>query len=516
MKRNHLVNRPTNGRGHLARPARLASLFALGSIGAAVACQEKPPAYPMVPPPPPSEAATQAPADLRYAALPQGVKVPEWAPPAATRFSLSNGIRVWHLEQGPTPLVSVQFVIPRGAATDPEGKEGLTALVADMLDEGAGKLSALELNEELGRLATAYEASAGVDYVLLGMNLLGENFESSIALLSDIVRRPRLPREEFDRRKQHFIAQAIAEASDASAVNRLSMDRALFGTGYAGGPADGTQHSLKSITYADLKKHHQALVAPDAVDIVVVGGIEQSRTKEALEAAFGDWKGKSSATKRPLSPPPERGAIYLVDYEGAAQSSLAIAKRAPGADAKDYFPAMIYSREIGEAFTSRINLNLREDKGYTYGARSDFRRYRDAGYFEVAANVKTDTTRASIDEIFRELADVCKDRPISDAQRIEAVSGLLLGYPAKFEHVEYVALRFATVPIYDRPVDFWQTWPQHVEAVTTEEANEAGRQNCDTSSYSIAIAGDKKTLLEGLQALDRPIIELDREGNRLP
>jgi zinc protease len=122
-------------------------------------------------------------------------------------------------------------------------------------------------------------------------------------------------------------------------------------------------------------------------------------------------------------------------------------------------------------------MNLREDKGYTYGARSEFRRYRQAGYFGVSTNVRTDVTRESLDEIFAELAGVCGDRPLTEAERKEAISGLLLGYPATFERVEHVAMRFASVPIYGRPADFWQTWPDRVEAVSAEEAN-ASHESC--------------------------------------
>src|SRR5690606_12971285 len=151
-------------------------------------------------PPPPADAS-----DPRYSTLPQPTAAADWAPPGGTRFTLKNGIRVWPLEHGAAPLVSLQVVIPRGASADPENLGGLTYLLADMLDEGAGKRSALELNDELGLLATDYQASAGVDYILLGMHLLAENLEPSVALLSDILRRPRLPQDEFDRRKQDLL-----------------------------------------------------------------------------------------------------------------------------------------------------------------------------------------------------------------------------------------------------------------------------------------------------------------------
>lgn len=486
------------------------SLFACALFSA---CSSSTPPTQPPPPPSPSDAQAEEASDPRYAALPEPGPPVEWAPPTGTRFTLKNGIRVWHLERGATPLVSLQVVLPRGSSTDPTNRDGLTYLLADMLDEGAGKYTALELSEELGLLATDYEASVGVDYILLGMNLLAENLEASTALLADILRRPRLPRDEFDRRKQHLLAQIIAREAQPNAVRNVALHRALFGVGYAGSLPEGSRQSVESITYDDLKQHHRRLIAPEGVEIIVVGGVGQERVKQALDEAFGDWTGKATLEAKSVMDQPAERPIYVVHYPGAAQSALSVAKRVPGSRDPEYFPALVANRTLGEAFTSRINMNLREDKGYTYGARSEFRRYREAGFFGVSTSVRTDVTRASIDEIFRELRDACDQRPITPAERDEAVSGLLLGYPATFERVDLVAMRFASVPIYDRPEDFWQTWPDRVEAVTTTDANRIAGQLCRPEDYTIVIAGDRDAIVDGLKGLEREIVEVDRSGN---
>lgn len=489
------------------------ALWAL-ALGLASGCggSAPPPAPPAAPPttaaPPVAEQV-----DPRYAALPQPLPPVEWTPPQGTRFTLKNGIRVWHLEHGATPLVSVQVVIPRGSSSDPEKLSGLTYLLADMLDEGAGKRSALELNEELGLLATDYDASAGVDYMLLGMNLLAENLEPSIALLSDILRRPRLPKDEFERRKQDLLSEIIASEAQPRATQSVALHRVLFGTGYAGSLPHGTRQSVEAIAYRDLQNHHRRLIAPEGLEIVAVGGVSEDRVRQVLEKAFGDWKGKAQVDARAVTPAPEKPPIYVVHYPGAAQSALTVAKRARGADDPDYFAGLVANRPLGESFTSRINLNLREDKGYTYGARSDIRRYRETGYFGVSTSVRTDVTRASLDEIFRELQDLCTGRPLTQAERDEAVSGLLLGYPATFERVDQVAMRFASVPIYDRPANFWQTWPDRVEAVGIAEANRVAKTFCDPTDYAIVIAGDRQAIESSLSDLKREIVELDRSGN---
>ncbi|NLE85639.1 MAG: insulinase family protein [Myxococcales bacterium] len=494
-------------------PRTTTALAAL-ALAFTAACGGKTPApAPAAPPPAPAPPPAAEQVDPRYAALPEPTPAVDWTPPHGTHFTLKNGIRVWHLEHGSTPLVSLQVVIPRGAAADPEDLAGLTYLLADMLDEGAGKRSALELSDELGLLATDYEATAGVDYMLLGMNLLAENLEASVALLSDILRRPRLPKDEFERRKHDLLAQIIASEAQPRATQSVAVHRVLFGSGYAGFLPRGTRQSVEAITYRDLKNHHQRMIAPEGIEIVTVGGVSEDRVRQVLEEALGDWQGKARVEARAVAPAPERLPIYVVHYPGAAQSALTVAKRAAGANAPDYFPGLVANRPIGESFTSRINLNLREEKGYTYGARSDIRRYRQAGYFGVSTNVRTDVTRASLDEIFRELGELCTKRPLTQAERDEAVSGLLLGYPATFERVDQVAMRLASVPIYDRPVDFWQTWPDRVEAVGVEEANALAQTLCDPSEYVIVIAGDHAAIEGDLAGLGREIVELDRSGN---
>ena len=422
---------------------------------------------------------------------------------------------MWHAKWGTTPLVSLLVVIPRGTANDPKGKAGLTYLMADMLDEGAGKLSALQLSEELQRLATDYSASASVDYTLLAMDLLAENFAASVDLLADILLRPRFVAAEFQRRKDHFIAQALSNESDPRAAQRAALLDVLFGEGYAGDEALGTQDSLKPITLADVKAHYKKLIAPDGVEFIVVGGVDQTTVTTELERAFGKWTGKSNAVPKPLSEQSNEKALYVIDFPGAAQSVLSVVRRAEGANTENYFPALVFNRSFGEAFMSRLNLNLREDKGYTYGARSGFHRFKEVGYFTLSASVKSETTRASIDEMLKEISLVCSAKPVTEQERDEAVSGLLLGYPGQFERVSSVGSSFATLAIFDRPVDWYQKWPTNVENVSLQAANSVAREYCDPNKFAVVMAGDRAKLEPTFSTLGRSIVGYKPNGTRI-
>jgi zinc protease len=410
------------------------------------------------------------------------------------------------------PLVSLSLVIPRGSETDPPKQAGLTYFMGDLLDEGAGKLGALELNERLQVLATDVNVSAAVDMVFASMNMIAENFGPSVDLLADIVRRPRFDEQEFQRRKAQLLSQALAGEADPHMGRRVALARALFGEGYAGSPSTGTRDSLATITLADIKAHYAKLMAAEGATFVVVGGISREDVAKHLERAFGDWAGEAKTQALPLAADGAAGKLYFVDYPGAAQSVIGVARRAPGADAEDLFPASVFNRSFGESFTSRVNLNLREDKGYTYGASSAFQRFKKTGVFGVFSDVRTDVTRASLDEVLGELSGVCGARPVTEEERDNSVNGLLLGFPGAFESIGVVGQRFAQLPIYDRPLDWYERWPERVSAVTLEQANAAGRRYCDRSAFTVVVAGDKAKVAPTLESLGYGWVELDARG----
>jgi zinc protease len=435
-----------------------------------------------------------------------------WAPPSPESWKLASGAEVLYGKHGTVPLVALAVVIPRGAETDPPSKAGLTALMGDLLDEGAGGKSALEISERLQALATDLAVVVSIDSTVVSMNLIEENFQPSLELLSDVIRRPAFDAQEFTRRKAQLVAQALASEADPHSGRRVAMYRALFGTGYAGSVPNGTRDTLEAITLADVKAQYARIVAAEGVTFVVTGGIERAKVEEQLGRVFGDWRGAGGATAQALAPSTAAGKLYFVDYPGAAQSVIGLVRRAPGADAPDLFPATVFNRSFGEAFTSRVNMNLREGKGYTYGASSTFQRFRQAGLFGIFSDVRADVTRASLDEVLSELNGLCGARPISAEERDSSVGGLLLGYPGTFERIALLAGRYSQLPIYRRPLDWFETWPRKIESVSREQADEAARAYCDPKQFTIVVAGDKATVASTLDGIGYDWVELDARG----
>jgi zinc protease len=286
----------------------------------------------------------------------------------------------------------------------------------------------------------------------------------------------------------------------------------LFGDGYAGLPPSGTKTSLGAITYNDVKKRVKELTVPEGAHLVIAGMVDSEEASALTSQFFGDWKGKRLKQEPTVSDPAQGKKAYVVDFEGAAQSSLALAMRAGTNSDPNYFAEEVMNQKLGESFTGRINMNLREDKGYTYGAFSQFRRYDRAGYYALASDVKSENTGDSIREVFSELTALCSTRPLTQLERDESVEGLLLGYPMTFDQVSSLGYRLVSLPIHERPVDFWSNWPEEVKKITTARANEAARPYCNTEHYQVVIAGDQKTLEPQLKTLGLEVIALDRDG----
>ena len=466
----------------------------------------------------PNGPATEAPEsvmDARYSALPTPSAALNWDPPPVSKARLDNGLEVWHMPTSGAPLVSVHLVLPVGSAEDPRGKEGLTLLAADLLDEGAGSRSALELSERLGELATEYSSSGGVDWVLLSMDALAENLDPSLALLSDIVLRPQLRENEFDRRKKHYEASALASRDDPRAARGKGLNHALFGEDYASRAETGTTKSLAAISYQDAKRRAKQLTVPEGAHLTFAGAVDAQEAERLARKYFGEWRGKRVSTQPQVSDKPSGGVAYVIDFPGAAQSSLAVAKRAGAEGDPAQFAEDVMQDKLGGSFTGRINMNLREDKGYTYGAFSYFRRHRHAGFFAIMADVRSETTAASISEIHSELEAICAARPLSDEERDDAVNGMLLGYPLEFDQVSSVGYRLAALPMKGRAADYWSTWPENIASITTQRANEAARPYCRPSEYLVVVAGDRRSVAPELEKLGLLLVAMDREGSLL-
>jgi zinc protease len=447
--------------------------------------------------------------------LPTPGAEPKWAPPPVETWTLPNGMNVWFVRQDQAPLISVRVVFPRGGAADPPGKAGLTSLVGDMLDEGAGGRTSLQISDDLQRLAIDFGASTATDATLVSMDILADKLPESLKIFASLLRTPDFPAEEFERRKAQRIAQALSDEATPGTAASLTLRRALFGDGYGSQAPNGTRASLQALTVDDVKAQYKAVIQPKGATVVVVGPTDRPTVERALLAVFDNWRGEPTAAVQAIEASGPPAQIRFVDFPGSTQSVVQVARRVPGVGADEIFASEVYNWALGGAFTSRLNLNLREEKGYTYGARSGFNRWRQGGFFGLGASVKADTTRPSIDEMLKEIREIAANRPVTEVERNEAVNGMLLGFPGDFERMAQVAGELAGLAVDDRPADFLRQWPEKLAAVTTAEANAQAKARAE-GAWTIVVVGDKASLLPTLQSLGLPVVEHDAQGNPLP
>ena len=447
--------------------------------------------------------------------LPGPAKRADWEQPGITTWKLENGLKVWYVRQSQAPLVAMNLVLPTGAATDPAGRAGTMSLMADMLDEGAGGLGALQISDKLAQLATTYSARVGTDSTTLSMSMLVENLEPSLDLLAQFVTQADFPETDFKRVKAQRDASALNAQSNPQTIGFVVTRRVMLGDGYGAFPPNGVRRTLGQVSLKDVKAAFAKFVKPDGATLVIVGAAPRDVLEAALKKSLGAWSGTAPAFKPTLGAKPKQPGIHLVDFPGSAQSMVIAARSGGTTTAPDYFQSKVFNRAFAGAFTARVNMNLREDKGYTYGARGQFVRMKHAGNYLIYAKVKRETTKASIDEILKEIGFLRGDKPLAPSEIETAKSGMVKGYPGRFERMSNVAGELAGVVSAGHDVDWYTNRIKKIAEVTPQQAIASSVQYAVSDDFQIIVVGDRAKILGGLKSYGRPIALYDAQGDFL-
>ena len=364
----------------------------------------------------------------RYRTPPLGPD-PELVLPDIGLEVLPNGLSVRTVRHGQMPAITAALVIPAGSAVDPPDRPGLAAFTADMADEGAGSRSMLELHDALARLGGQLDIEIGPDGVAVVVTTLARHAERGLDLLADIVMRPRNEPADIERVRDLRLSRLSQLHNVPGAVADRSLSRVLYGTHPYGHVSLGSEAALRAIDREAIERFHTTYWRPAGASLVVAGAIEPGMMTEAVHRAFGGW---AAAPPSALPDLPEPGSeeaqrAFLIPRPGAPQSEVRVAYVAETRYTTDFHGLLVLNAIAGGQFVSRINLNLREDKGYTYGARSGFDFRRQRGPFVVQASVQTDATAASVHEILSELRGLGSDRPATDDEVERAKASLTRG-----------------------------------------------------------------------------------------
>lgn len=433
---------------------------------------------------------------------PQPGKPPDLVLPAIQKHALSNGLPVWVVEQHEVPVVRVLLVARAGGDTDPAGKFGAASMMAAMMEEGAGDLDSLALADAVDFLGATLEVASGLDSSSVALGVPVSRLEPALPLMADVAQRPTFPARELDRLRQQALTGLLQVRDNPAALASRAFPRVVFGATHRYGAAGATQATLTGLTVDDLKAAHARVFHPSHSLLIVVGDVTAAGVMPLLERHFGTWRGAGPAAPPaaiPLAPQVPRREIVIVDKPGAAQSQVRIGQVGVARDTPDFFPITVANTILGGAFTSRLNQNLRETHGYTYGARSGFEMRRSAGAFVASAGVQTDKTAEAVREFFNEFSAMQK--PVPAEELAKAKNYVALGYPAEFETTGDIASNLAELFVYRLPDDFPATFVTRTLAVTAADVSGIARKHFDGSRFLILVVGDRATIEGPLKAL---------------
>lgn len=422
--------------------------------------------------------------------------------PARQRFALPNGLPVILVEHHRAPLVAAALVVKSGAAADPAGRFGLASLTAELLAEGAAGKPGEAIHEEFEALGAEFDANASMDATTVYLSALKPNLVRSLALYGDVVLRPDFPADELRRVKDRRIVRfkqlrAMPEWLAAEAASSVVMGKHPYGHLPLGDAAD-----VGAATQDDVRSFWKSHYTPKNATLIVVGDVTRAEIEPLLAKTFGGWAGGPAPEAAPTAPRPLGGrVVYLVDKPGATQSTVlaaavGAARKDPAHDALD-----LANMALGGQFASRINLNLREAKGYTYGARSAFDFRRVPGLFTAGAPVQGKFTAATVKELLADLEASVGPKPLTDQELTLARATAVDGYARRFETAGQIARELFETALYDLPDDAVEAYPESLKKLGAADVNAALKKALDPSRLAIIVVGDAAVVRPELEKL---------------
>ena len=459
--------------------------------------------------------------------MPPAAADPVFTPPAPQRHRLSNGLGIMVVERRNLPLVSMGLLLDGGATRDPAGLPGLASFTAQMLTEGAGGRTNQEIAAAFEFLGARVSADARRESTMVSTEVMSRHWPTALELIADLVMRPDFPEHELERVRREHLTDLRRSKDDGNAIAEQLISGLVFrkDSGY-GHYILGVEPATESLTRDDVSRHFQNNYGPQNATLVVVGDVSLDEVVSQAESRLGGWEkgtaGTSSAEdngaalSRGLSPAISyEAAIYLVDRPGAAQSVIRAVQPTLSRSHPDYFGMNLVNHAFGGQFAARLNQNLRQDKGYSYGYHSAVHWYRGPSMLWAGGSVQTAVTRESVQETLSEFADIHGARAITADELQFAKEGMLRGYPGSFERSGMVLNHLVQLLVFGLPDDYFQMVKPSVEAVTLEDARRVSAENINPAALQILVVGDRQVVEPGLRELDLPLVLLDPSGERI-
>lgn len=442
--------------------------------------------------------------------------LPLLEPPRPSRFVFGPGVEVATVHRQVAPLVAVNLMFRTGSDGEDPSLMGLGAATADMLDEGAGERDSLRMAQDLEQLGADLWIACGRDGSQLSLQVPRKGFEAALAIAADVLLRPRLAEDDWARVKHDRLTSLAQRRDQPESVASLVSDRVLFGDGHPyGRSSDGLEASVAKITIDDIRRHHAAHFVPGNATMVVAGAFDEDALPRQLEAALGGWAPGTAPPTPPTPALPDAPRLVMVDRPGAPQSIVRIVGRGTDRFSPDRPALSMLNAILGGSFTSRLNFNLREQKGYTYGAGSSFSFLKRPGAFSARAAVFTEMTAPAVSEFLIELRKV-REQPFTDEERTKARAMLLDRVAEGLATSAGIAATFAELGLYGLPLDEPQRFIAALERATADDLLRLARKHIDPEGSTIVIVGDREKVEPSLRALGLPAPQMhDTDGARI-
>jgi zinc protease len=433
-------------------------------------------------------------------------------PPITTR-QLPNGLRLMIVEQHELPLADFVLLVGSGSTADPASKPGIANLLSAMLREGTTTRKSLEIADQIAFLGIRLSPTSSWESSTLSLHTPTAQLDSALALFADVALHPSFPANEFERVRKTQLTELLQLRDQGAAIASIAFPAIIYGSAHPyGAPAQGTEASVKALTTGDLQSYYQANFRPNNATLIVVGDVTPAQVEQKINTLFGNWQ-RADIPQINYSDPPKSGTttIFLIDKPGAAQSSFRIGAVGVARSTRDYFGLTVMNTILGGSFSSRLNQNLRETRGYTYGAGSRFDMRRAAGPFLASAEIVTAKSDSALLEFMKELNGIRQTVPSAELSRAKRY--LQLQLPGNFETTQQIAAALVPVALYGLPLDYYNNYVQNIEGVTQADVARVAQQYINPGTLAIVIVGDRKTIEAGLKATNvGPIAIRDISG----
>jgi len=420
--------------------------------------------------------------------------------PRAQEATLKNGLRVVLLEAHKVPTFNMQLVVLSGGLSDKPDYRGLSTFTASLLREGTSKRSSKDIAEQVDALGATLNANSGLSSMTSNVITSGlvENLDQTLDLFADVIRNPTFPQAEVGKYKTRTLAQLQFQRSIPQFLAAEQFQRAIYGTNHPASLVAPPAESLKKLTSKDLAEFHATYYRPNNAILAVVGDVTMKELMPKLEKAFGDWeKGTVPATSIPPAPAQSDARIYLIDRPGSVQTSVTLGNLGIERTSPDYFAVLLADRVLGGGPSGRLFLNLREANGYTYGAYSNFGGSKFKGTWTSSSDVRTEVTEGAMKEFMYELNRLRNDTV--PAEELDNAKRAIIGsFALSLEQPQALLQNIITQKLYNLPVDYWDTYPQKVSAITAADVQRAAQTYIDLGHLQVVAVGDASKAREVL------------------